>query len=132
MKTFDIDQRIEEIQMALANLFDSPKTSTVSKLDEGNEVVVHVSWVVESSGDSSLDERCAATIHATREQIDRYASLDTAQRRVIQQRIEQIVRARFDASRNAAPQKGACEIEIALDDETFASAPDADSFPSIE
>jgi len=132
MKTFDINQRIEEIQIALANLFDSPKTSAVSQLDVGDEVVMNVSWVVESHGDSTLDERCAATIHATRAQVERYASLDTAQRRVIQQRIEQRVLVTFEASRHPAPQDGSCDVEVTLDDAIFSPAPDADRLPHIE
>jgi|GEM_PF-1202538 len=131
MKTFDFDQRLEEIQIALANLFDSPKTSTVSLLEEGDAVIVHLSWVVDSHRDSTLDARCAATIHATRAQLERYAGLGTAQRRTIQQRIRQRVRARFEASLDPAQPGGACSFDVALDDAIFHA--DQDSyFPSIE
>jgi hypothetical protein len=52
MKTFDIDQRIEEIQLALADLFESPKAPTVSVLNESDAVYLHLTWVVESRRDT--------------------------------------------------------------------------------
>lgn len=131
MKKFDFDQRLEEIQIALANLFDSPKTSTVSLLEEGDTVTVHLSWVVESHGDSTLDARCAATIRATRAQLEGYAALDTVQRRTIQQRIRQRVRTRFEECEDPAKPGSACSFDVALDDAIFRA--DKDSyFPSIE
>jgi len=132
MRTYDFDQRLEEVQIALANLFDSPKTSTVSVLEQGDAVTLHLSWVLESHRDSTLDSRCAATIHATRTQFERYARLDTLQRRTIQQRIGQRVRASFEASRNPPPQDGSCAIDVTLDDATFAVSSDRDYFPTIE
>ncbi|MCG5072323.1 DUF3022 domain-containing protein [Paraburkholderia tagetis] len=131
MKTFDFDQRLEEIQMSLANLFDSPKASTVSRLEEGDTVVVHLSWVVESKRDSTLDARCAATIRATRAQLERYADLDTAQRRTIQQRIRQRVRTQFEERQDPNQPGGACAFDVELDDAIFHADKD-DYFPSIE
>ena len=131
MKTFDFGQRLEEIQMSLAHLFDSPKTSTVSLLEEGDAVIVHLSWVVDSHRDSTLDARCAATIHATRAQLERYAGLSTAQRRTIQQRIRQRVRTRFEACQDPAQPGGACSFDVELDDAVF-HADEDDYFPSIE
>ncbi|QBR02906.1 hypothetical protein [Paraburkholderia pallida] len=131
MKTFDFAQRLEEIQIALAHLFDSPKTSTVSLLEEGDAIIVHLSWVVDSHRDSTLDARCAATIHATRVQLERYAGLGTAQRRTIQQRIRQRVRARFEACRDPAQPGGACTFDVVLDEAIFDAESDA-YFPSIE
>jgi Tfp pilus assembly protein PilN len=131
MKTYDFQQRLEEIQIALARLFDSPKTANVSLLDQGDTVTLHMSWVVQSQRDSTLDSRCAATIHATHAQLERYASLHTAQRRAIQQRIRERVRASFEASRNPPPPDGSCAIDVTLDDTTFAVSSDDDYFPSI-
>lgn len=131
MKTFDFNQRLEEIQIALAHLFDSPKTSTVSLLEEGDAVIVHLSWVVDSHRDSTLDARCAATIRATRAQFESYAGLDTAQRRTIQQRIRQRVRTRFEECQDPAQPGGACSFDVALDDAIFHADKDH-YFPSIE
>jgi len=131
MKTFDFKQRLEEIQIALSHLFDSPKTSTVSLLEEGDSVIVHLTWVVESHRDSTLDARCAATIRATRVQLESYAGLDTAQRRTIQQRIRQRVRTRFEESRDPTQPGGACTFDVVLDDAIFHADKDH-YFPSIE
>lgn len=132
MKAYDFDQRLEEIRIALAGLFDSAKTSTVSMLEQGDAVTLRLSWVVESHRDSTLDSRCAATIHATRTQLKRYASLDTLQRRTIQQRIGQSVCASFEASRNPPPQDGSCAVDVTLDDTVFVTSSDRDYFPTIE
>ncbi|MEM5326306.1 hypothetical protein VSR34_06810 [Paraburkholderia sp. JHI2823] len=131
MKTYDFEQRLEEIQIALSRLFASPKSPAVSRLYEGNAVILHLSWVVESHRDTTLDSRCAATIHATRAQIERYAGLDTAQRRTIQQRIGRRVRSGYDAGRRASPRNEACAFDITLDDATFAARADGDYFPGI-
>ncbi|MFD1560082.1 hypothetical protein ACFSHT_31305 [Paraburkholderia silviterrae] len=131
MKTFDFAQRLEEIQIALARLFDSPKTSNVSLLEEGDAIIAHMSWVVDSHRDSTLDARCAATIHATRAQLEGYAGLGTAQRRTIQQRIQQCVRARFEESRDPAQPGGACSFDVVLDEAIFRADKD-NYFPSIE
>lgn len=131
MKTFDFGQRLEEIQIALALLFDSPKTPNVSLLEEGDAIIAHMSWVVDSHRDSTLDARCAATIHATRAQLERYAGLGTAQRRTIQQRIRQRVRARFEESRDPAQPGGACSFDVVLDDTIFHTENDT-YFPSME
>ncbi|WP_213308367.1 hypothetical protein [Paraburkholderia sacchari] len=131
MKTFDFDQRVEEIQMSLANLFESPKASTVSCLEEGDTVIVRLSWVVESRRDSTLDARCAATIYATRAQLERYAGLDTAQRRTIQQRIRQRVQMQFEEHQDPTQPGGACTFDVVLDDAIFHADKD-DYFPSIE
>ncbi|MFX1676972.1 hypothetical protein PWR63_32870 [Paraburkholderia sp. A2WS-5] len=131
MKTFDFDQRLEEIQMSLANLFESPKASTVNCLKDEDTVVLRLSWVVESKRDSTLDARCAATIHATRAQLERYAGLETAQRRTIQQRIRQCVRTQFEERQGPSQHGGACAFDVVLDDAIFHADKD-DYFPSIE
>jgi hypothetical protein len=119
MTNLDFDQRIEEIQFALAHLFDSPKNPAVSFLDAGDKLILHLSWVTEAHADSMLDERCAATLQATRAQFVRYAGYDTAQRREIQQRIGERVIARFEESRKAPAANNECSFEVVLDDALF-------------
>jgi len=119
MRTFDFEQRIEEIQLALAEIFESPKRPTVSRIDEGDAVILQLSWVVQSHGDTTLDARCAATLRFTRAQLDRYAGLDTQRRRMIQQRICERVRERFAASQTPPTIEGDCAVEIDVDDATF-------------
>lgn len=122
MTDFDFNQRIEEIQLAMTDVFDSPKRPAISLVDEGETVYVQTSWVVESHRDTSLDARCAMTLRFTRAQLDRYARSDTAQRLVVQQRLRQLVRERFAAARASTPPgdgNEACAFEIVVDDAEF-------------
>ncbi|WP_322033827.1 DUF3022 domain-containing protein [Paraburkholderia sp. J76] len=119
MNIFDFDQRVEEIQLAVADIFESPKRPAVSLVDEGERVVIQLSWVVESHRDTTLDARCAATLRFSRAQLDRYAAMDTARRRIIQERIRERVRERFDARQTPPAEPGACSIEIDVDDSEF-------------
>jgi hypothetical protein len=119
MTTFDFEQRVEEIQLALAGIFESPKRPTVSLVDEGDTVILQLSWVVQSQRDTTLDSRCAATVRFSREQLDHYAALDTKRRRMIQQRISDRVHERFAASQTPPAIHGDCAVEIDLDDAVF-------------
>ncbi|WP_321784034.1 DUF3022 domain-containing protein [Paraburkholderia sp. J94] len=131
MNTYDFDQRIEEIQLSLAQIFDSPKQPAVSLVDEGDVLVLHLSWVTQSERDTTLDARCAATLRATRAQIERYAGLDTAQRRTIQQRIGALVRGRYELMREASAQSDDCAIDLVLDDVLFDTESDLDYRPTL-
>ncbi|QGZ64933.1 DUF3022 domain-containing protein [Paraburkholderia acidisoli] len=122
MKTFDFDQRVEEIQLAMVDVFDSPKRPAISLVDEGETVFLQISWVVESHRDTTLDARCAATLRFTRAQLDRYAALDTARRVEVQQRLRQRVRERFEAERPPA-HDGECAFELAISDTEFDTRP---------
>lgn len=126
MKTFDYDQRLEEIQLAMTDVFDSPKRPAISLVDAGETVFLQISWVVESHRDTTLDARCAATLRFTRAQLDRYAELDTARRVEIQQRLRDLVRERFAAERGQSGQparEGECAFEIAVPDTEFDTPP---------
>ncbi|HEY1610826.1 MAG TPA: DUF3022 domain-containing protein [Paraburkholderia sp.] len=115
----DIQQRTEEIQLALASLFETPKAPASSSYDEGDIVFLQLSWVVESTGDTTLDSRCAVTVRLRREQIERYASLDTSKRLVVQERLRTLVRSRFEEEHNSPAREGACSVEVAVDDSLF-------------
>jgi hypothetical protein len=115
----DMNQRLEEIQLALAGLFESPKAPASSSYDEGDVVYLQLSWVVESTRDTSLDARCVATLRLRREQIERYAALSTSQRLIVQERLRTLVRQRFDEQQNPPALQGACSIEVAADDALF-------------
>jgi hypothetical protein len=115
----DMNQRLEEIQLALAGLFESPKAPASSSYDEGDVVYLQLSWVVESTRDTSLDARCVATLKLRREQIERYAALSTSQRLIVQERLRTLVRQRFDEQQNPPALQGACSIEVAADDALF-------------
>lgn len=118
--TFDFDQRIEEVQLAMADVFDSPKRPAISLIDEGETMFMQISWVVESHRDTTLDSRCAATLRFTRAQLDRYAESGTAQRRAVQQRLRRLVRERFSADQaSSATRDGECAVEITVADTEF-------------
>lgn len=115
----DLRQRIEEIQLALASLFKTPKAPASSSYDEGDIVYLQLSWVVESTRDTTLDARCVATLRLRREQIERYAALDTSKRLIVQERLRTLVRRRFDEEHNPPALQGACSLEVAADDALF-------------
>ncbi|CAE6836998.1 hypothetical protein R75465_06531 [Paraburkholderia aspalathi] len=75
-----------------------------------------LSWVVESKRDTSLDSRCVIGIRFTDPQIERYAAMDTAQRRVIRNRLGTFIRQRFDEQYTPPPVEGDCSIELDVDD----------------
>jgi len=119
MPGIDLQQRTEEIQLALASLFETPKAPASSSYDEGDAVYLQLSWVVESTGDTTLDARCVVTLRLARAQIERYAALDTSKRLVVQERLRKLVRRRFDESRQPPARQQACSVEIAADDALF-------------
>lgn len=119
MKSFDFDQRLEEIELALTDVFPSPKEPSVSSLDEGETVYVQLSWVVESHRDTTLDARCSVTLRFAREQLDRYAHLDTRERREVQDRIRTRVRERFDTVQAPPSVQGECALELTFADADF-------------
>lgn len=121
MTTTDIDlrQRIEEIQLALASLFKTPKAPASSSYDEGDTLYLQLSWVVESTRDTTLDARCVVTLRMHRTQIERYAALETSKRLVVQERLKALVRQRFDEQQNPPALHGACSVDVAVDDPVF-------------
>jgi len=120
MNTIGLSQRIEEIELALAGMFESPKAPTVSAYQEGATTFLLLSWVVETGRDTTLDARCVATLRLGNAQIDRYAELETAKRRVVQDRLKDLVRQHVDAVRAQQASMDACSIEIDVDDAVFA------------
>ncbi|CAB3796105.1 DUF3022 domain-containing protein [Paraburkholderia fynbosensis] len=124
MNQIDLPQRIEEIELALSEVFESAKAAAVSSYDEGSVFFIHLSWVVESHRDASLDARCAITVRFSRQQIDRYAALDTSSRAVVRDRLCELVRARFSEQQDPPPLQGACSVELDVDD-ALLDIPDA-------
>lgn len=118
MKKIDRQQRVEELELAVADIFPSPKTPAVSVSDEGSTIYLQVSWVLESNADTTLDSRCVCTLRFTREQIDRYAAMDTAKRLEVQRRLKNLVRERVDSDRSANHQDD-CAIDLAPQDDLF-------------
>jgi hypothetical protein len=117
MNEAEFDQRLEEIELALAGIFESAKAPAVSSYDEGARLFLQLSWVVESHRDTSLDARCVLTLVLKREQFDRYASLDTAQRKAFQTRLAEWVRERFVERQNPPALQGDCAVELDAPDE---------------
>jgi hypothetical protein len=115
----DLEQRIEEIELALSGIFESPKVPAVSSYDEGTRLFIQVSWVVDSRRDSTLDARCVVTLAFTHAQFERYAGLDTARRKAFQARLGEWVRKQFDERQNPPALRGDCAVEVDVADELF-------------
>ncbi|WGS54987.1 DUF3022 domain-containing protein (plasmid) [Paraburkholderia sp. D15] len=116
MNEAELSQRLEEIELALAAIVDSPKAPFVSSSDGGDRVFLQLSWVVDSHRDTSLDARCVVTLALRRDQLDRYASLDTAKRRAFQEKLGAWVRERFDERQNPPALQGDCAVELDVPD----------------
>lgn len=129
MRPIDREQRIEEIELGLAGLFASPKTPSVQCYEEGSRVQFQLSWVVESKRDTSLDSRCVIGIGFSEPQVDLYAAMDTAQRRVFRDRLGTFVRQRVDEQYTPPPVEGDCSIEINLDDALLDVQDEEDYYP---
>jgi hypothetical protein len=119
MNQIDRQQRLEELELAIADIFPSPKAPAVSVTDEESIVYLQISWVVESHADTTLDSRCACTVRFTGEQIDQYAAMDTAKRLRVQQRLKTLMRERFEANKAADPRQDDCAVEFAADGDLF-------------
>ena len=119
MNTIGLSQRIEELQLALAGMVESPKAPTVSAYQEGATTYLTLSWVVETGRDTTLDARCVATIKLGDAQIDRYAALETSRRRIVQDRLKDLVRRHVDASRGQPGSGDSCSIELEVEDAVF-------------
>ncbi|SAK65897.1 hypothetical protein AWB76_03727 [Caballeronia temeraria] len=119
MKSADQIQRMEELQQALSDAFEGPKNPAVGALDDGDDVVANVSWVVETGRDTTLDSRCSASVRFAARQIERYAAMDTAQRIIVQDRMITRVRDAFDNSRAGRTDANECSLAILADDDWF-------------
>ncbi|NKJ50844.1 hypothetical protein CIC12_29805 [Burkholderia sp. SG-MS1] len=115
----ELEQRVEEIELALSGVFESPKAPAISSYDEGTRLFVQVSWVIDSHRDSTLDARCVVTLAFTHAQFERYAGLDTARRKAFQTRLGEWVRKQFDERQTPLAWRGDCAVEIDVPDELF-------------
>ncbi len=116
MKDIDVNQRVEEIELALSTLFESPKAPAISSYDDGTTFFIQVSWVTESHGDTTLDARCVLTMRFSESQIQRYAQLDTAKRILVRERLIKMVRSRLPLAGTEPPLDGECAEDLQVDD----------------
>lgn len=123
MQDIDLEQRVEEIELALAGLFESPKAPAISSYDDGASVYVQASWVVETHGDTTLDSRCVLTLRLTTAQFQRYARMDTAKRIVVRERLCAMVREKLPANGEAPPAQDDCSAELPVSDALLAFDP---------
>jgi hypothetical protein len=119
MKAADQDQRVEELQLALSRAFESRKAPAVSLLDEGHELVMHVTWVTETGRDTTLDSRCSASIRFAAEQIDRYVAMETVQRRFVQDRMVERLQSDVAQLHEDRPDANDCSIEMRAHESWF-------------
>ncbi|SAK65066.1 hypothetical protein [Caballeronia ptereochthonis] len=117
---------MEELQLALSRAFGSLKAPAVSVLDEGDELIMNLSWVIETGRDTTLDSRCSASIRFASRQIDRYSAMATDRRRHVQARLIERLRDAFTQSREGRPNANECSLDMSAEDGWF-DAPDAPS-----
>lgn len=84
--------------------------------DEGVTLYMQLSWVVETHGNTSFDAGCVVTLRFSHTQIDFYSEMDTAKRRLTQQRLKAAVQKRFGELQNPAARHGDCAVEMNVDD----------------
>ncbi|ASL48939.1 hypothetical protein bAD24_p01200 (plasmid) [Burkholderia sp. AD24] len=109
MKEIGMSQRIEEIELALSTLLESPKTPAICSYDD-EACFIQASRVIESHTDTTLDSRCELLVRFATRQLRRYAEMDTAQRIVVRDRLIQMVRGRFPLENGAPPFLWTCEL----------------------
>ncbi|WP_250520151.1 MULTISPECIES: DUF3022 domain-containing protein [unclassified Caballeronia] len=119
MKYTDQDQRVEELQVALSRAFDARKTPFVGVVDEGDDIVINVSWAIETGRDTTLDARCSVVLRIAARQFERYGAMDTAQRLIVQDRVIAHVRCAFDQSRSGQANANECSLELRAADDWF-------------
>jgi len=129
MRPIDREQRIEEIELGLAGLFVSPKAPSVHCYEEGSRLHFQLSWVVESKRDTSLDSRCVIAVRFAEPQIDRYAAMDTAQRRAFRDGLGAFIRQCFNERYRPPPLEGDCSIELDVDDRLLEVQDIGNSYP---
>jgi hypothetical protein len=117
MKDIDVNQRVEEIEMALSTLFESPKAPAISSYDDGATFFIQVSWVTESHGDTTLDARCVLTVRFSESQMQRYTQMDTAKRILVRERLVQMVRSRLPFKGTEPPFDGECAEDLQVGDQ---------------
>ncbi|WP_144107502.1 DUF3022 domain-containing protein [Paraburkholderia sp. BCC1886] len=116
MHEINREQRVEEIEVALAGIFDSPKAPAISSYDDGKTLFVQTSWVIKSQGDTTLDSRYTLTITLSEAQFERYAQMDTAQRIIVRERLCKLVRERLQDRDRQGPPGDESSAELAFED----------------
>jgi hypothetical protein len=124
MNRIDREQRIEELEHATVDLFESARTPSARVVDEGSTVYMQISWVPDSHADTTLDSRCVCTVRFSGQQIDRYAAMDTGRRLRAQRRLRFFMRERFDRERLSRSTPGDCSTDVAASDDLL-DVPDA-------
>ncbi|MEQ5844398.1 MULTISPECIES: DUF3022 domain-containing protein [Paraburkholderia] len=108
---------MDELKQATVDIFKSAKAPTARLYDEGPTVYLQISWVPQSHADTTLDSRCVCTVRFAREQIDRYAAMDTAGRLRVQRKLRVFVRERFDAGGPISARQDDCSAEFSAGDD---------------
>lgn len=112
----DVPQRIEELEMALANAVVAVKRPTVSSIDEGDRRFLQVSWVTASRADTSLDSRCALTVSFTREQLSAYTRMPPHARESFRERLASASLAYFNEQHSKQEPPDNCSAEYVVPD----------------
>ncbi|WP_322025159.1 DUF3022 domain-containing protein [Burkholderia sp. BCC1977] len=110
----DRAQRVTELEHALANGFPSQSTVVVHADDASGRLTIQVSWVRVPSDEDAREWRCAVDLRFDPDVVERYASLDAADRLRVRTQLCDRARRAVD-ERKPRVEDAAIECNVALD-----------------
>jgi hypothetical protein len=110
-QSIDMQQRLTEIEHALSRRFASPSTSVTHLADSAGRMTIQVSWVESAADMNILDARCALSVVLASRTMSRYASMSTADRVRVRERLCDVAREKARDARRTAPA-AACNATL--------------------
>jgi hypothetical protein len=110
----DRSQRIAELEGALANGFPSESTVVADADNASGRLTIHVSWVRVPAEDSARAWRCAVDLRFDPDVLERYGSLDAADRLRVRTQLCDRARRAVDEQKPRV-EDAAIECSVALD-----------------
>ncbi|RQV24624.1 DUF3022 domain-containing protein [Burkholderia cenocepacia] len=112
--TPDRSQRVAELEHAFAIGFPSQSTVVVHADDASGRLTIHVSWVRVPSDEDAREWRCTVDMRFDADVIERYATLDTADRLRVRTQLCDRARRAVDEHKPRV-EDAAIECNVALD-----------------
>ncbi|HDR9808657.1 MULTISPECIES: DUF3022 domain-containing protein [Burkholderia] len=110
----DRSQRVAELEHALAISFPSQSTVVVHADDASGRLTINVSWVRVPSDEDARQWRCSVDMRFDADVIERYATLDTADRLRVRTQLCDRARRAVDEHKPRV-EDAAIECNVALD-----------------
>ncbi|KVL23282.1 DUF3022 domain-containing protein [Burkholderia sp. MSMB1826] len=112
--TPDRSQRVRELEHAFAIGFPSQSTVVVHADDASGRLTIHVSWVRVPSAEDAREWRCAVDMRFDADVVERYASLEAADRLRVRTQLCDRARRAVDEHKPRI-EDAAIECNVALD-----------------